>query len=227
MTVPTSASAAVPVSTDGNVGPPIQFQLPRSSAVEFIEGFGEGLLAAGTDFVDGLEALWSGVERASDWAYAVFFELRRGDTTAVSQDIAKIGVAIKKGVATLGPVAEVVWQLVLDTDLFYEALVLREEAAIEQLGEEYGLYLEMMAELIDATRELLASIEITSHQKGWIAGRLTGEIVVEVGLSLATGGAGTAIRAVQKSKKIVGLPLSDSLRIWPITQDRRLRRRSV
>jgi hypothetical protein len=43
----------------------------------------------------------------------------------------------------------------------------------EELGEEYGLYLEMMAELIDATRELLGSIEVTNHKKGWIAGRLT------------------------------------------------------
>lgn len=186
-------------------GPPVNFRLERSETPEFIDGFGEGLVATGVDFWEGTKRFVVGVGRAigraSDYVYVVEFELRRGEFTAIRADFREIGVKIKKAAETLGVIAEVMAQLVQDADLFYEALVLREEAAIEALGEEYGLYLEIVAELVEATRALAR--KLSPRDYGFAAGRLTGEVAVEVASSVVTGGLATAVKLVNKSEKLV------------------------
>lgn len=94
-------------------------------------------------------------------------------------------------------IAEVAFNVMEDhVDAAY-ALLTHDHEELSEFGAEYLVVAEYLVEILDAVRQeiLNASAGELGHAAGWVTGRITGEIAMEVGSALATGGGSVAVRA--------------------------------
>ncbi|QYK48958.1 MAG: Hint domain-containing protein [Phycisphaeraceae bacterium] len=87
-------------------------------------------------------------------------------------------------------IAPILWELVKDGDAAIEAVLTGDHDTLNQLGEEYAVYLEIAYEIIDELKGELATMN------DYEAGRLVGRVAAEVALAVGPGLAGVAVKSV-------------------------------
>lgn len=168
----------------------------------FYRGLGAGLIDTGADVRDGAVSVAKG-----GWHVAYHynpastrFRLLNGESQILAEDQQRLAAAA----GVVERVAPIVWELVQDTNAAVEAAITGDDATLNELGDEYAVYAEIAFEIIDELRDELATMS------DYEAGRLVGRIIGEIGLTVATSGAGVALKSttivtVASKMKLTGL----------------------
>lgn len=190
----------IPGTQLGDSADDVPWNSPDANAA-FFRGFGSGMWDTGVSIKDGV------VDIAKiAWHNAVYYNLfsiqirvLTGNGLLIAEDEAKV----RAFASVMGSMADLAKRLAEDEDLIYEALILRDADAIEQLGEEYGVYFDIALEVLDAIREEL--ISISPRQAGWITGRVVGEVIIIVAPAIFTAGTSAIAQASVRGAQIVSV----------------------
>lgn len=176
--------------------------LTTQGKIDFMKGFGSGLWDTGVSVKDGAVAVfdiwWHYTKNYSPIGYS--WRALHGDTALIIEsDAAKI----KAWGARLESVGEFVWDLYNDRDLLYEAIVLDKEEALVRLYDDYGTYIDLVLEIQEAV--IAAALDLTPRDLGWIAGRVTGEIAIQVVPMLLTFGSSAVATSSARAAQILAI----------------------
>ncbi len=159
----------------------------RDGLGNFARGFGTGIVDTGVSIVDGVKSIGKRAAYQVKHYNIVSISIRLidGEGYFTLEDEQTIGVVMDS--------AEVIAQfanlILQDQQDFMDALMTGDVEDLNRLGEKYSLVLEYSAEILQVLVEEMQNLD--DYQKG----RITGRVVAEVAITLATGGAGQAAKA--------------------------------
>ena len=190
------------------------FEGPDPSASgDFGDGFLDGFISTGTSIYDDAKAVvdlvhrnsilsQEGRDRSRRFANSVLhFAL---DPDERHRQIANAVSFTTTTLSTANKTAEAAAAILEDTDEIVDILLGNDERLLE-LNNETLLAVQFAAEVVDVIQDEIVEALDTPYEKGWWSGRIGGEILLEVGLALGTGGAGNAAKWALKSATLAKL----------------------
>jgi len=176
--------------------------------VGFAEGFVNGLWDTGVALVHDIGTIAKGAWHLG-WHYNQYAVIKRlvfhavngeGHGVILDEDQEKLEALGEFGTM----VADVAFQVMQDNVDAAYALLTHDEEELNRLGEEYRIVGEYLIDILDAVRDEVvnASGGELGHAAGWISGRVTGEVLLEVLPALATGGGSLSFRAARITETV-------------------------
>lgn len=171
----------------------------RDGWLNYAKGFGVGLMDGGGSFVDGLVELADGA-----WylireynSISVYYRIAVGEDVILIEDQERLEVAWTIASTMAVKLYEIASE---HGDTLYKALH-GDEAAMNELGEDFRNAYDLAAEIVDAALDHLHDVD--DYEKGRIIGAVMGEALAEVAFSVATGGGGTVLKSASIPRMIV------------------------
>ncbi len=170
---------------------------------QYMLGVVAGISDAGAAWFDGASSIVdAGAYLVQNYnPITVIYRIAVDDVEIYIEDYRAVETAAKTTYEVGTKLGEVLWEFVKTRSISMVDALTGDEEAAQELGEDYLIVLEFAAEIFDAIGDEIANMD--DYEMGRLVGRVGGEILIEIGVSLATGGTITAARKAATMTKVV------------------------
>lgn len=176
---------------------------PRDGFYHFAGGFGIGMWETVPALIDDgqtvLESAWYFIKNYNQVSIALRVTGGGWDNVLLENDKQKIFAAWELG-EQLGQAA---LAFISDNIDMQYRMILGDEEAYREYGAQGLQIMQLAAEVFNAVDDWWG--ELDDYEKGRLAGRIVGEIALEVGVGITTAGAGNIAKAAVRSGKLPGI----------------------